>query len=320
MTDPDAFARLTATSGQGDLREPVVEDAEYEIVPPGEDHNQPPAEMLKDASYEVCSRQSFAEKTLDELAAAVRYETAWLEHHAKRTVMHAVNRGLALIAAKTKVRAELGHGHWLPWLETQAHISERVAQRDMRIAEAFTDKVIGPEHVDMTIGAVEAAITARYPKQGKSACQADFPQIGPSEEDKKRIADQLGGEGVAHNFSGETFIEGGPITAERILQPLGCEKTGKAIAPVAKPLKKVQVATPAVVEKLPAGVPAPKQQTNHSGKVPPPKSAPASSRRFSSYDVSLAKDWLMNEISQSPDEETQEKKEMYERYYNSKMT
>jgi DUF3102 family protein len=269
----------------------------------------------------VCSRQSFAEKTLDELAAAVRYETAWLEHHTKRTVMHAVNRGLALIAAKTRVRAELGHGHWLPWLETQAHMSERVAQRDMRIAEAFTDKVIGPEHVDMTIGAVEAAITASYPKQGKSACQADFPQMVPwSEEDKKRIADQLNVEGLTHNFAGEIFVEGGPITAERILQPLGYEKSGKATAPMAKPPKKVQVATPAVVEKLPAGVPAPKQQTNHSDKAPPPTTAPASSRRFSSYDVSLAKDWLMTKISQSPEEEAQQKKEMYERYYASKMT
>jgi len=75
--------------------------------------------------------------TLTELAALImREHTAVLG--ASRTLLdHARCAGEHLIAAKGQVNAQLGHGHWLPWLAANCDLKPRMAQVYMEIAREW---------------------------------------------------------------------------------------------------------------------------------------------------------------------------------------
>jgi hypothetical protein len=98
---------------------------------------------------------------LPTLAAEINTEREGLNAVAKTALGHAICIGEKLIEAK----ALLDHGAWLPWLSEHCHLSERQAQKYMRIArakEALEAKA--PLTADFTIeGAIEALVTAKPP-------------------------------------------------------------------------------------------------------------------------------------------------------------
>jgi hypothetical protein len=67
---------------------------------------------------------------LPELAAQIKAEHKACAEALQTALQHAVAAGKMLIEAK----AQLPHGQWLPWLRDQCSLSERKAQRYMRIA------------------------------------------------------------------------------------------------------------------------------------------------------------------------------------------
>jgi Protein of unknown function (DUF3102) len=69
--------------------------------------------------------------TLDPLAVKIRAEHAAASAAARDAIGHAINAGRLLLEAKGKLK----HGEWLPWLEKHCELSERQAQRYMRVAQ-----------------------------------------------------------------------------------------------------------------------------------------------------------------------------------------
>jgi Protein of unknown function (DUF3102) len=70
------------------------------------------------------------EPTPPELAAVANREHVLARKAGESMVDHAIRAGKALIAAK----AQVSHGEWLPWLETNFEGSEQMAHRYMRVA------------------------------------------------------------------------------------------------------------------------------------------------------------------------------------------
>lgn len=77
-------------------------------------------------------RQAFnGSNSLPDLAARIRTEHEATAAALQRGVMHAMTAGDLLIEAK----AQLKHGHWLPWLAKNCVISERTAQLYIKLAK-----------------------------------------------------------------------------------------------------------------------------------------------------------------------------------------
>ena len=68
---------------------------------------------------------------LKTLATRINAEHQSCEKAARSALGHAVECGRLLIEAKKQVE----HGHWLPWLDENCEVSERVAQGYMRVAK-----------------------------------------------------------------------------------------------------------------------------------------------------------------------------------------
>jgi DUF3102 family protein len=97
-----------------------------------------------------------ASNSLADLAARIRtYHEATVEA-LKHSVEHAMSAGDCLIEAK----AQLNHGEWLPWLQDHCRITQRTAQRYMRLSrnrdtvEAKSDTMS-----DLTINGALALLT-----------------------------------------------------------------------------------------------------------------------------------------------------------------
>jgi hypothetical protein len=63
----------------------------------------------------------------------IKTKTAEVKIYIAHTASGMIETGKALKAIKENI----GHGNWLPWLEAEGKMSERSAQRLMRIAEKF---------------------------------------------------------------------------------------------------------------------------------------------------------------------------------------
>jgi hypothetical protein len=97
------------------------------------------------ARRDACSQlPETATIRLPELAAQIRSAVADAEKAVQVTVEKAIEAGRALLEAK----AILAHGRWLPWLEQHVELSDRQAQKYMRIATY--DKQIRPK-ADLSI-------------------------------------------------------------------------------------------------------------------------------------------------------------------------
>lgn len=70
------------------------------------------------------------ERPLIELAGAIRREHDACERDARSAVEHAIRAGELLIDAK----AEVSHGEWLPWLDTNFAFTPQTANGYMRLA------------------------------------------------------------------------------------------------------------------------------------------------------------------------------------------
>jgi hypothetical protein len=68
--------------------------------------------------------------SLADLAARIQQEHAAVAGALKTSLVHAMAAGDLLIQAKTQVP----HGQWLPWLRNHCQVSERMAQRYIRLA------------------------------------------------------------------------------------------------------------------------------------------------------------------------------------------
>jgi hypothetical protein len=73
---------------------------------------------------------SLANATLSQLAKLINAEHKLCEHAARSTLEHAVNAGLALIEAKSRVK----HSEWTTWLEENCRVGMRQAQKYMKVA------------------------------------------------------------------------------------------------------------------------------------------------------------------------------------------
>src|SRR6516165_7434290 len=67
---------------------------------------------------------------LAQLAERINGEHQECERHVQAGLRHAITAGHLLIKGKGLV----GHGEWLPWLESHCSLSERLAQKYMRVA------------------------------------------------------------------------------------------------------------------------------------------------------------------------------------------
>ncbi len=77
------------------------------------------------------NQELIGSNSLPDLAARIRAEHEATATAMKGAVEHAIAAGELLLQAK----GQLKHGQWLPWLEQNCEISERSAQRYMRLAE-----------------------------------------------------------------------------------------------------------------------------------------------------------------------------------------
>ena len=73
--------------------------------------------------------------SLADLGARIRAEHEATAAALQRGVMHAMSAGDLLIEAKAQLKAQLGHGKWLPWLAKNCVISERTAQLYIKLAK-----------------------------------------------------------------------------------------------------------------------------------------------------------------------------------------
>ena len=97
-----------------------------------------------------------ASNSLADLAGRIKIEHQAVAIALKGSIEHAIAAGELLIEAK----AQIQHGGWLPWLRDHCNISERMAQRYLRLArnraalEAKSDIVS-----DLSIGGALALLT-----------------------------------------------------------------------------------------------------------------------------------------------------------------
>jgi hypothetical protein len=69
------------------------------------------------------------------LAAAIKKEHKASTVAVRRSLTHAIRCGELLLEAKSQIKEQYGHGHWLPWLKKYCAIPERTAQHYMRLAK-----------------------------------------------------------------------------------------------------------------------------------------------------------------------------------------
>ncbi|MGB2610806.1 MAG: DUF3102 domain-containing protein [Isosphaeraceae bacterium] len=82
------------------------------------------------------------EETLEELAARIQEAHVAVARASAAVVAFAVTAGRLLL----KARARVPVGSWGPWLECNCKFSVRTAQDYMRIARAFDERLIDPQH------------------------------------------------------------------------------------------------------------------------------------------------------------------------------
>ncbi len=80
---------------------------------------------------EAASRALDKEPKLASLAEQIRDEHAKAVGSARDAITHAIAAGKLLLVAK----ATVAHGQWLPWLRANCDLSERQAQRLIRVAQ-----------------------------------------------------------------------------------------------------------------------------------------------------------------------------------------
>src|SRR5690242_3025151 len=68
---------------------------------------------------------------LQDIAAHVNESHRQCEQSLKQGLEHALEAGRLLLEAKGR----LEHGQWLPWLQANCDVSERLAQKYMRVAK-----------------------------------------------------------------------------------------------------------------------------------------------------------------------------------------
>jgi hypothetical protein len=76
---------------------------------------------------------------LENLADSINSSHWWVKRFGVFMLANAIVAGRQLSEAKELVRAELGHGHWLPWVKQNCHFSPRTAQKYMRASRQFQD-------------------------------------------------------------------------------------------------------------------------------------------------------------------------------------
>jgi hypothetical protein len=87
-------------------------------------------------------------RTLAKLAGQINAEHTQALHSIRSSLTHARNAGLLLVEAKKRC----GHGRWLPWLEANVRMSERTAQKYMRLSARWDELVAkAPGTADLTI-------------------------------------------------------------------------------------------------------------------------------------------------------------------------
>jgi hypothetical protein len=73
------------------------------------------------------------------LAARIQKEHSACACAVRRGVTHAMRAGELLLKAKTQIKEQYGHGHWLPWLKKHCAIPERTANLYMRLAKSKSE-------------------------------------------------------------------------------------------------------------------------------------------------------------------------------------
>jgi Protein of unknown function (DUF3102) len=100
--------------------------------------------------------------SLADLAARIKAEHQTINTALKNIVRHAILAGELLIEAKKQFTK---HGEWLPWLSKYCSLTERTAQRYMRVArnkaviESKSDMAVS----DLTLNGALALLTDRRP-------------------------------------------------------------------------------------------------------------------------------------------------------------
>jgi hypothetical protein len=110
-----SLERKRGPLGTGRVSEDLVGDADLTI------------------SYPAPEKQEFS-KSLADLAVRIKLEHAAYGDATRKGVEHAMAAGDLLLEAKAQLKAQLGHGQWLPWLTERCELSVRSAQLYMRLA------------------------------------------------------------------------------------------------------------------------------------------------------------------------------------------
>jgi len=85
--------------------------------------------------------------SLAQLAAQINAEHEATEANARATIKHARDAGELL----RQVKAQVGHGNWLPWIQQYCQFSERTARRYMEIADRWAELANRPRVADLTL-------------------------------------------------------------------------------------------------------------------------------------------------------------------------
>ena len=125
------------------------------------------------------------EETLEELAARIQEAHVAVARASAAVVAFAVTAGRLLL----KARARVPVGSWGPWLECNCKFSVRTAQDYMRIARAFDERLIDPQHAADSLR--EVLFTLRKKRAtGEEAREtaADGSRAYPGELDPHLVA------------------------------------------------------------------------------------------------------------------------------------
>lgn len=91
--------------------------------------------MFEDLNPKVAEVRPALPASLSQMALQINSEHDSTEANARASIRHARSAGELL----RQVKAQVGHGNWLPWIQEHCHFSERTARAYMRIAERWVE-------------------------------------------------------------------------------------------------------------------------------------------------------------------------------------
>lgn len=129
---------------------------------------------MQDLSIETINSSS--QRTIVEI-------TAEIIHHKCEIAKSFIEIGWLLIEAKERLSG--GHGHWLKWLSESVDISERMAQRYMQLAKAYTNTSLMSD-----LGITKALVLLVLPEDEREAFINEYHEVNGKQKKVTEMSTQ----------------------------------------------------------------------------------------------------------------------------------